>query len=117
MKTKKNIEKEIADLVKFCSNKINLPPAIKRAKKRISILRKFCTVFDFNNLNEKNLLKQLDEAEIKLKILNDRFNVWRQHTPDSPEDTKKAKQQYTSLMSIGKIKEQIANLKYILERS
>lgn len=110
MKTKKQIQEEINDLIK--EEKKYGDRERKRVEKKLTILKKLVLIFD-NNITEDNLTKQLSEQKRKLKIVDDGYFQWVKNTPEA-NNVKNPKSMYRSLMKRKDIVNHISNIKYLL---
>jgi hypothetical protein len=120
MKTIKEIRSEIDDLIKEASQKPEKQidyAKFKRRKKVISNTIKslrFLIAYIETNPREDLVKAQLAGANVKIRIINNRFDEWCNSHPEEVKKYKNIKARYRSLNEMKKLEDQRKALNYLL---
>jgi len=117
MKTIKEIQSEIDELIKEASQMPKDYARFKRRRKIISTTIKslrFLITYLETNPSEDLIKAQKTSVDKRIRIITDRFNSWRKDHPEEVKKYKNIKARYRTLNEMKKLEDQRKSLNYLL---
>lgn len=121
MKTIKEIQSEIEELIKEASQKPEKQIDYAKFKRRNKVIStkikslRFLVAYLETNPREDLIKAQLVGANVKIRIINERFDEWCNSHPEEVKKYKNIKARYRLLNEMKKLEDQRKALNYLLK--